>query len=85
MPTFQSTVVSTDLTQWWKRSAGVDLVIISAGSGHANPEHEIRLDCETTAVNYLRLHRHSTSGISALSATRIRASGSDHVGCGFAS
>jgi short-subunit dehydrogenase len=30
---------------------GVDLVIISAGNGHLNPEHELHLDHETTAVN----------------------------------
>jgi short-subunit dehydrogenase len=30
---------------------GVDLAIVSAGSGHLNPEHELCLDHETIAVN----------------------------------
>ncbi len=32
---------------------GVDLVIISAGVGHLNPDHDQRLDQETAAVNIL--------------------------------
>src|SRR3984957_21164058 len=30
---------------------GVDLVIISAGAGHINPQHNMRLDRETIGVN----------------------------------
>ena len=60
---------------------GVDLVIISAGTGHNNRDLQWELDVDTVTVNVLGFHGSRPGGDAPFSQARPRAPGRDFIDC----